>query len=610
MVSFPVKIAFPYLLNREIHKIAIFRQYSAHIALLFKSFSAYIHDRSIYWGGQKHFFARKQLRVSQNYSFSGGGTIMAMMTTPAVKTLANGAKYWEHTYDSFFVKTYVPANDLDGQINNYSFRAPLLLVFEEEHMSEEDAVRFAERTGLAKIAASYDTSVLFIYPTCEGGWDKAQQSLYADIISEIKMIVEYEDGFVTNNDFFTRTFKGYFIRGAIFRADIYSYGKSADYVAGNLLTTLNGEYLWGPGEITPAMCSMEGLSVKPVVDRKDIAILSAGNSPEINEAFKDSKHLLIKDKAEYEADFKAFVRKFKMWCGHIEYEPDFEELGMTEDAGCVEVTTSPRNIRYKDQPTHKVGYFAYYNDHIMDTSPAPLVVGFHGGGDSSMYLTYVAGWWEICHRYNFLFVSIENHMDVPASEAIQVIEHLKKRYNIDAKRIYATGFSMGSGKTWDMYQEYPDVFAGLMPASALFPIKDNPFGLSLGDQGLNMNVSVPIFYSGGERSPLVELPKHGESGLDRIKYLAKVNKLEKNFENISFENKDDWENPVYGIYGDEVEKVHDESRGSTLTVNYFKSTDGVVRTALASINDQIHECRHHTCENAWKFVSKFSLDNK
>ena len=132
---------------------------------------------------------------------------MPMMTKPEVKVLANKGRYWEHTYDSFFVKTYVPANGLDGQINNYSFRAPLLLVFEENRMSGDDAVRFAENSGLARIAASYDASVLFIYPTCAGGWDNAPQSLYADIISEIKMITEYEDGYVINNDFFTRTFK-------------------------------------------------------------------------------------------------------------------------------------------------------------------------------------------------------------------------------------------------------------------------------------------------------------------------------------------------------------------------------------------------------------------
>ena len=78
-----------------------------------------------------------------------------------------------------------------------------------------------------------------------------------------------------------------------------------------------------------------------------------------------------------------------------------------------------------------MGWFAYSNNGLFDNGPAPLVIGFHGGGDSSMYLTFVAGWWEICHRYNFLFVSVENHLSVTATEAVAVIEDLKKRYRID-----------------------------------------------------------------------------------------------------------------------------------------------------------------------------------
>jgi Predicted peptidase len=533
---------------------------------------------------------------------------MAMMERPLVRETAGG-RCWEHEFEQFFLKVFVPDNDIDGQVNNYGFRAPCLLVFEEEKQGMDQAVSFAKESGLVKIAADVDSSVLFVYPKAEGGWEGADESLYAAVIAEIKMIQVYKDGIVENYDFFARAFKGYFVRGAIFRADIYSFGKSADYAAKHLLKTLQGEYLWGPGEITPAMVSMQGLSVIPDVQRKDIAVLSVGNSAEINRAFDGCENLLVKEKADYIADFKGFVKKFKMWCGKIELEPDFKELGMTEDAGCVEVKTSPDNWQIKDQATHKVGYFAYYNNGLFDNGPVPLVLGFHGGGDSSMYLTFVAGWWEIAHKYGFLFVSVENHLEVPAAEAVQLLEEIKKRYPVDEKRIYATGFSMGSGKSWDLFQEYPRVFAGIMPASALFPVYTTFYG-EPAKESINRDIPMPVFYSGGEESPLPELPFQKDSCLERVQYVDMVNRLGGRFENLRFEDRENWEDPIWGPKADRTEKIYDPSRQSTLTVNYYASDDGVCRTAFASVSGQMHECRHHTCENAWKFISRFRLGEK
>lgn len=527
---------------------------------------------------------------------------MAMTERPTVIKLPDGGKFFEHTFEKFYLKAYLPATTIDGQINNYTFRQPLLTVFEEKKGTMEEAIAMAENTGLARIASAVDSAVYFIYPTCDGGWKNADESIYADFIAEVKMNPEYEDGIVSMTDFFTRTFKGYFLRGAIFRADIYSYGESADYVAKNLLKSLQGEYLWGPGEITPAMCSMERLSVVPAPERKDIGILSVGNSDEINAGFAGCSNLLIKDSAEYEKDFKGFVRRFKMWCGVMEEEPDFEAMDMTEEAGHTLVKTSPDNFFMKDTTEHEVGYFAYYNNHIFDKGPAPLLVGFHGGGDSSMFLTFVSGWWQVCHDHDFLYVSIENHMNVTPTEAVQVIEDLKKKYNIDEHRIYAAGFSMGSGKTWAMFQEYPEIFAGVAPASALFPMKGG-FGGNTTDD-INRDVPVAMFYSGGEQSHLPELPIQSADCGERIEYLGQVNRW-KNFTGFP-KDKADWADPIYGVKPDRVEKLNDPARGSVLTIRYFDSEDGVCRTALASIDNQVHEYRHHTAEQAWKFISQFT----
>ncbi|MCQ2586095.1 MAG: hypothetical protein MJ185_10930 [Treponema sp.] len=533
---------------------------------------------------------------------------MAMNERPQVSELSDGGKTFEHTFEKFFLKAYIPANKIEGKVNNYTFRQPLLLVLEEQKMEMAEAVAFAENSGLAKVAAEVDGSVFFIYPTCDGGWKNADISLYQEIIANVKMHPEYNDNIVEMNNFFTRQFEGYFLRGAIFRADICSFGESADYAAKNLLKKIDGQYLWGPGEITPAVVSMENLSVMPEIERKDIAVISSGNSSEINAAFEKAgcENLLIKDKADYYADFKAFVRNFKMWCGHIEMEPDFEKLGMVEESGIVEVKTSPEN-KFVKTATHKAGYFAYYNKGLFDKGPVPLMMGHHGGGDTAMFLTFVSGWWEIAHKYNFLYVAIDDHLSFPASEIIQIIEGVKKRYNVDESRIYATGFSMGSGKTWDLYCEYPDLFAGFAPASALFPIKENVWGKSLSDD-INFDTPKPIFYSGGECSPLPELPGQNETCLDRIQYMAGVNKLKKAdaIKALKFSEKENWDEKYYGVKADRVEVVHNVSRNSDLTIRYFESEDGVTRTALASVGGQEHECRQHTNEEAWKFISRFT----
>ena len=528
---------------------------------------------------------------------------MALAYRPEVFTLDNGFKYYTYECETHFMKVYVPTATIDGSVINYTFRAPLLTVLEEKNQSVEEAVKFAEESGLAKIAAENDAVVVFLYPTCEGGWANATVDLFKDFIANVKMDPSYEDGIVDCVDFRNNEFVGYFVRGALFRANVYSYGASADYAAKYLLNTIDGMYLWGPGDITPAVVSMERLSVVPEVTRKDIAVISVNNSDEINEVIEEYDYSLTIDKADYYSDFKDFGWEYKRWCGELLLEPNFEEIGLVEDPGKVTVKTSPENYsKNKGTEEHEIGYFAYYNKNAFDNGPIPLILAFHGGGDSTMYLTYVSAWYELCHRYGFLYVPVENHTFEMAEDIIQIIDHLKAKYDIDESRIYATGFSMGSGKTWDMLMQYPEKFAGFMPLSALFPM-DNPYSPKLGDK-INMTIPKPIFYSGGELSFLPELPCHADTCLGRIKYLSKVNKLKKQF-TYSYDEKDKWEDPVWSVPGDKIEKIHDDERDADLTVHYFESEDGVVRTALASVSNQQHECRQHSCEEAWKFISQF-----
>lgn len=556
---------------------------------------------------------------------------MGMTSMPSITTLVNGARAWENEFGKFFATVYVPANDLPDDIINYGFKIPYLLVLSERHLTMQEAADFADANGFTAVAKAHAGSVVFIYPTCEGGWNNADVSLYQELISNSKLNQYYSDGVATPINRFSGKAEEKFIRGAIFRVYLYGYGESADYIARCCMTTIQSDYLWGPGEITPAVCSLERLGTLPNVIglRRDIPVISAGNSSEVNAFISNHfDNVLVKDKADVEKDFYDFTRNYRRWCGTLELEPNLDELNMVCEPVIEELTMSPDNLGddspihkagYENQrdtgdgsnvtfvtpgTTHRVGALAFYNRKLFDNGPAPLLLAFHGGGDSAMYISYISGWYDIAHRHNFLLVALENHLNSTATEMIELIDRLCKKYDIDRSRIYGSGFSMGGCKSWDLYQEYPEVFAGLAPMDATFEVGLNSYGRPA-PKAINRDVPVPLFYSGGEITPLPELPFQAEKCWDRMRYVFDVNKLKTPY-GVTFEDRENWSDKIWGISGDRVDRIYDPSRDSYLTLNYFDSTDGVCRTVFTSVSGQGHECRRHTCEQAWLFLSKFS----
>ena len=71
----------------------------------------------------------------------------------------------------------------------------------------------------------------------------------------------------------------------------------------------------------------------------------------------------------------------------------------------------------------------FYNKKIMsDGKKVPLMLCFHGGGDSAICMATLSGWYKIAHENNFLLVAIENHLNSTATEMMELIEHLKEKY--------------------------------------------------------------------------------------------------------------------------------------------------------------------------------------
>ena len=529
-----------------------------------------------------------------------------MMTNkPVINVLPDKTKVWGNSFNNFSVKVLIPETELIKDIVNFGFEAPYLLVFDDKDRNDIDALEYAKETGLLKVASEYATSVVFVKPS-SGSWKTQKAGLFEEIISNSKIHQYHKDGYVELNNRFTHTIEGYAIRGAIFRTFVFANGEAADYVAENLLKTVNGDGLWGPADVTVTSVLLEGLSVIPKFERKDIPVVSLNNSKEALEAIKNGTESFFElDCKDFYKAVKSFMINNKRWVGKLETEPDFDRLGMVEEYSYATVKTSKDNSGDdKGSDKHDIGYIAFYNKDLFKNGPAPLLLCFHGGGDSAMYISHVSEWWRVAKDHNFLLVCIENHLNSTASEMIELLSELKKKYNIDSTKVYGSGFSMGGCKSWDLYQEYPEVFAGLAPMDATFEVGLNVFGENAPKE-INNSVLVPIFYVGGEITPLPELPFQAQKCVDRVKYVFDINKVVKKYD-VKLEDKDTWENKIWGICGDEAEKIYDPSRDSYLNLEKFVSEDGNVYTVLGSVSDQGHECRHHSCDNAWKFLSKFS----
>ena len=526
---------------------------------------------------------------------------------PAVTTLPNGGKYWEHTFEKFYAKIYIPANDPITDIVNFGFRAPYLLIFEENKNTMEEAIAYADANGFSEIAAKFGSSVVFIYPTAEGGWENAPADVYTDVIAESRISQYYKDGTAIMRDRFTGNWNGFYIRGTVVRSFVYGKGASADYLAKNCLKNTEGDGLYGRCNIAPVTCTLENLSVVPILaeDAKDIPVISIGNSAAANEALQAVvDHLLVKDTADYVNDFYSFNDRFHRMMGNLVPQANLEEMGMvSEPSYCTVATAKDNRGDDKDTTEHNIGYVAYYNKNLFDENKkVPTLLCFHGGGDSAMCMTNVSGWFQVANKYNFLLISVEHHLNSTATETVALVEHLKSKYPVDEEQIYSSGFSMGGCKSWDIFQEYPTMVAGVAPMSATFELGLNIYGQEVGPY--NQDVIVPTFYVGGEITPLPELPFQAQKCIDRTRYVLNINKAVTSYD-VKLEEKDNWENPIYGIYGDDVYKLPDPSRDSVLTLNLFKSENGCCYSIFGSMSNQSHEVRYHSCENAWKFLRQF-----
>ena len=253
--------------------------------------------------------------------------------------------------------------------------------------------------------------------------------------------------------------------------------------------------------------TLQGGTVLPAAEKNDLHVCSVGNTPEYNKILrKNCAELMTADELDVEGQYKEIMGQWKRWAGAVRRVVNYDEAGIAQIPESAIVPVSPDNPAFPRRfgppvKEHKIGYVTFYDENLdVKHEKHPLVFVFHGGGDSSLATSLIAEWPEIAKREGFIVVAPEAHMGITATEVIALLEHLKEEYAIDEEKVYSTGFSMGGGKSWDLYEQYPQYFAGIAPMDATGIAVQG--ARLLDPEKSNQDVLVPMFYIGGCASPL------------------------------------------------------------------------------------------------------------
>lgn len=122
--------------------------------------------------------------------------------------------------------------------------------------------------------------------------------------------------------------------------------------------------------------------------------------------------------------------------------------------------------------------------------PAPLIVALHGLGSNPQQILRYPKFTDLAEEHGFFLVAPfgynsggwygsrkvmskdkepKNIAELSEKDVMNVLELVRKEFNVDKERIYLMGHSMGGGGTWHLGLKHPDLWAGLGPiAPAIF----------------------------------------------------------------------------------------------------------------------------------------------
>ena len=509
---------------------------------------------------------------------------------------------------------YVPESN---RVGNFLTLTPIVVVFGDEAFTAQTALETAENGGFAELAERDGLCILFVNPTGEG-WDSeadadAAAALYAGIYDTYssRPSLDFVNGKATlTDDKGTRTV----YPGSLHGLQFYGLGKGADYIAAHYLenNTYDANYAeqWFAGLAgTPSGVGLFEPSTLTENAGSYVIPMAVVNGPANAQAVADSYNgkagicEVVTDASVSGFDSDLVVSLYDQVVGKFYYsQGQFREMPKYEQNGIIEVNETVTVSSGKE-----IEYYAYIPDDLSFGSrdSVPLLMWFHGGGGEAEAMVSWTEWPLVAKENGFMVVSFDQHGSYTSHEAVEVLDLLLAKYSfLDESRVYAGGFSMGGGRTWNLGVKYWDRLAGVIPTAAGSMAE----GDDVYTDFVEADVILPTFYIAGGASVLAERPTaEGNNVNEILGYLWTMNDLGTYSYDASADA--DWgvtpATSTTFAYRDKADFLLGQTLES-FNIKSFPSADGNTYTWLCVNANKPHTLTANDAHVAWDYMEHFS----
>ncbi len=192
----------------------------------------------------------------------------------------------------------------------------------------------------------------------------------------------------------------------------------------------------------------------------------------------------------------------------------------------------------------EVEYGVYVPTGYDSDRATPLVIALHGLGSGTMYMMQYNNLVELAEDYGYIVATPmgfnergwygsrgtgatnrggansgpDNLGELSELDVMNVLGMMREEYNVDDRRIYLIGQSMGGAGTWHIGMKYPDIWAALGPMAPAIGASRSPDELSAARR-------LPVMVVQGDADTAVDVEV-------TRRWVAKMEELGMNYEYI------------------------------------------------------------------------------